>query len=199
MSDADKAAPAEAPKFQRRTVLIKRAIQLKFAAIVFAGVVFTALLVGADAYYTVVRIIQEENPALLPIIDQVARVDAAKMALFLIIMFMVCLFVSHRFAGPIYRFERSAQVVATGDLTHRVSLRTGDDLVELQDEMNSMISALQRLVQKDRTLAERLAGQVDAMLKRLPESADARSLERLGEDLRSLKAELGHVTRGFKA
>lgn len=189
-------AQGEPQKFQRRTVLIKQSLQLKYAAIVFASIVFTAIIVGGDVYYTIMRIIQQENPALLPLVSQVARLNLIKMAIFLGIMFLVSLFVSHRFAGPIYRFERSAQAVATGDLTHRVSLRTGDDLVELQDEMNAMISALQRLVQKDRTLVEHLSSRLEATLRLLPESG---AQERLREELKSLRAELQHLTQGFKA
>ena len=35
-------------RFQRRTVLVKRGLQLKYTAIVFASVLFTALIVGGD-------------------------------------------------------------------------------------------------------------------------------------------------------
>jgi hypothetical protein len=111
-------------KFQRRTVLVKRTLQLKYAAVVFAAVLFTGLIVGADIYYTMVRFVQEMDPGMMPMLTQVIRMGTVKLIIFLGIMGLVTLFVSHRWAGPIYRFERSAQVVSTGDLTHRVSLRT---------------------------------------------------------------------------
>jgi methyl-accepting chemotaxis protein len=112
------------------------------------------------------------------------------------VMFLVSIFVSHRFAGPIFRFERSAQALATGDLTHRVALRTGDDLMELQDEVNAMAASLQRLVQKDRTLVEHLSSRLDMTIRKLPDGGA--NLEPLKEELRSLRAELNHITRGFK-
>jgi methyl-accepting chemotaxis protein len=183
----------ETQRFKRRTVLVKRNLQLKYAAIVFAAVVFTAMIVGIGSYLTMFKFIQSSDPSLMPILKQVLRMDIVKMIIFLGIMFLVSMFVSHRFAGPVYRFERSAQVLSTGDLTHRVSLRTGDDLMELQDEMNAMVAALQRLIQKDRALVERLSSKLDEALKKMP--ADKQQLK---NDLAGLKDELQHVTRGFK-
>ncbi|MEE8425157.1 MAG: methyl-accepting chemotaxis protein [Elusimicrobiota bacterium] len=188
----------ETQRFQRRTVLVKRGLQLKYAAIVFAAVVFTALIVGIGSYFTMVKFIQEENPAMMPLLSQVIRMDLVKMIIFLGIMFLVSMFVSHRFAGPVYRFERSAQVVSTGDLTHRVSLRTGDDLMELQDEVNAMIASLQRFVQSDRAKIEHLSTRIEETIKKLPEKPKASDAERMRDDLKSLKDELQHITKDFR-
>lgn len=187
----------ETQKFKRRTVLIKRNLQLKYAAIVFAAVVFTALIVGVGSYLSMFRLIQQENPGLMPNLMSALKMDVMKMGIFLGIMFVVSMFVSHRWAGPIYRFERSAQVLSTGDLTHRVSLRTGDELMELQDELNAMVASLQRLVQKDRTLIERLTARLDGAQGLLVSAPAGADLERLREDLRSVREELQHVTRAF--
>lgn len=188
----------ETQRFKRRTVLVKRSLQLKYAAIVFTAVLFTAIIVGAGSYWTMIRFVRDENPGMLPLLSQAIRMDMVKMIIFLGIMFLVSMFVSHRFAGPVFRFERSAQVVSTGDLTHRVSLRTGDDLMELQDEVNAMIASLQRLVQKDRALVEHAVARVDETLKKLPDAPAAAELDRLREDLKSLREELQTVTRSFR-
>ena len=176
-------------KFQRRTVLVKRSLQLKYVAIIFASVVLAALMVGGDIYYTMTHLILSENPSLAPVIGQINSMIFLKLALYLGIIFLVSLFVSHRFAGPIYRFEKSAQAVATGDLTHRVSLRTGDDLIELQEEFNAMVASIQGQVRKDRVLAERLGSRLDELAKRLPDGAD---------ELKALRVELAQLTSGFK-
>lgn len=191
---------AEAPgqKFQRRTVLVKRQLQIKYALVVFTAVVFTAIIVGGDVYYTMARFVKETDPSLMPLLSDAMRMDLVKLVIFLGIMGIVTLFVSHRWAGPIYRFERSAEIVSTGDLAHRVSLRTGDDLMELQDEFNAMISSLQRLVQKDRTLVSRLETRFEEAVKRIPESAGPEDLSRLKKELLELKDELKHITSAFK-
>ena len=184
----------DAPKFQRRTVLIKRSLQLRYIGMVFASVLLASIIVGGDIYITMSRMMLSENPGLAPAFAQFDAIILVKIALYLAIILLISLFVSHRFAGPVYRFEKSAQLVAQGDLTHRVSLRAGDELVELQDEFNAMIGSLQALIRKDRNLASRLAERVDAALRKLaPGEASA-----LREDLASLKVELEHLTASFK-
>jgi methyl-accepting chemotaxis protein len=108
-------------------------------------------------------------------------------------MLLISLYVSHRFAGPIYRFEKSCQSLSSGDLTHRVSLRTGDELMELQEEFNGMAASLQSLLQKDRNLAHRLSERVEEIAKRLPAEAGASR-----DDLKAFKLELDHLTKSFK-
>ncbi|HBL18129.1 MAG: hypothetical protein A2X36_15545 [Elusimicrobia bacterium GWA2_69_24] len=185
-------------KFQRRTVLIKRHLQLKYGLVVFAAMFFATLIVGGDLYWTILRFLSDAAPDKVPLLHEVMQMNGVKMVLFVGVMLIVTLFVSHRWAGPIYRFERSAQTLAGGDLTHRVSLRTGDDLMELQDEMNAMIASLQRKVQKDRALAEHLATRLEETARKLPDSAGPEDVARLKDDLRALKAELQHITGGFK-
>jgi nitrogen fixation/metabolism regulation signal transduction histidine kinase len=147
---------AATQRFQRKTVLVKRSLQLKYIAMVFLSVLVASLIVGGDVYYSLSRVMLTECPSVTDRMTQFNTVLLVKTALYLGLMLLISLYVSHRFAGPIYRFEKSAQAVGGGDLTHRVSLRTGDELMELQEEFNGMTSSLQVLVQKDRNLAQRL-------------------------------------------
>lgn len=186
---------AETQKFQRRTVLIKRSLQLKYIGMVFLSVLLASLIVGGDVYYTMAQLVLRDNPSLGQMLSQFHTMIAVKLFLYLAIMLLISLYVSHRFAGPIYRFEKSAQIVSSGDLTHRVSLRTGDELLELQEEFNGMVAGLQALVQKDRNLAAHLSERLNAALKKLSGDPSADSLR---EDLQSLQMELEHLTKSFK-
>ena len=183
------------PKFQRRTVLIKRSLQLRYIGMVFASVLLASLIVGGDIYITMSRMMLTDNPGLAPAFAQFDAIILVKIALYLAIILLISLFVSHRFAGPVYRFEKSARIIAQGDLTHRVSLRTGDELVELQEEFNAMAASLQAKVSKDRNLAGRLAERAGAALGKLTPGEAQASLR---EDLSSLKVELEHLTKAFK-
>lgn len=183
------------PRFQRRTVLIKRALQLKYVAMVFFSALIASLLVGLDVYYTMANLLLAENPAMSATIGQFHTIILVKIVLYLAIILLISLYVSHRFAGPIHRFEKSAQVVASGDLTHRVSLRTGDELLELQEEFNGMLASLQSLVQKDRNLAAHVAQRLAEAAKALPD--DGRG-EKLRKELQEAQMELEHLTKSFK-
>jgi methyl-accepting chemotaxis protein len=180
-------------RFQRKTVLVKRALQLKYIGMVFLSVLVASMIVGGDVYYSLMRVMLTECPSVTDRVVQFNTVLLVKIALYLGLMLLISLYVSHRFAGPIYRFEKSCQSLSTGDLTHRVSLRTGDELMELQEEFNGMAAALQALLQKDRNLAQRLSERVDEISKRLPSDASASR-----DDLKALKVELDHLTKSFK-
>lgn len=183
----------ETKRFQRKTVLVKRSLQLKYIGMVFLSVLVASLIVGGDIYYSLSRTMLTECPSSLDRVVQFNGVLMVKAFLYLGLMLLISLYVSHRFAGPIYRFEKSAQAVGGGDLTHRVSLRTGDELMELQEEFNGMVSGLQALLQKDRNLAQRVAERLDEIAKKLPEDADAQRRE-----LKDLKVEIAHLTKSFK-
>lgn len=182
---------ADDQRFQRKTVLVKRSLQLKYIGMVFLSVLVASMIVGGDVYYSLMRVMLTECPSVTDRIAQFNTVLLVKVALYLALMLLISLYVSHRFAGPIYRFEKSCQSLSGGDLTHRVSLRTGDELMELQEEFNDMAAALQALVQKDRNLALRLSERVEEIAKKASDGA-------VREDLKSLKVELDHLTKSFK-
>jgi methyl-accepting chemotaxis protein len=178
-------------KFQRKTVLVKRTLQLKYIAMVFLSVLVASMIVGGDIYYSMSRVLLTECPSASDHVSQFNSVLLVKTALYLGLMLLISLYVSHRFAGPIFRFEKSAQEVGAGDLTHRVSLRTGDELMELQEEFNGMVAGLQALVQKDRNLALRVSERLDEIAKKIPDDS-ARG------ELKDLQVELAHLTKSFK-
>ncbi len=180
-------------RFQRKTVLVKRALQLKYIGMVFLSVLVASMIVGGDVYYSLMRVMLTECPSVTDRVVQFNTVLLVKVALYLGLMLLISLYVSHRFAGPIYRFEKSCQSLSAGDLTHRVSLRTGDELMELQEEFNGMAASLQSLLQKDRNLAHRLSERVEEIAKRLPAEAGASR-----DDLKAFKLELDHLTKSFK-
>lgn len=185
--------PDDDKRFKRKTVLVKRSLQLKYIGMVFLSVLVASMIVGGDVYYSLMRVMLTECPSVTDSVVQFNTVLFVKIALYLGLMLLISLYVSHRFAGPIYRFEKSCQSLSTGDLTHRVSLRTGDELMELQEEFNGMAAALQALLQKDRNLAQRLSERVDEIAKRLPVDAGGSR-----DDLKALKVELDHLTKSFK-
>ena len=57
-------------------------------------------------------------------------------------------FVTHRFAGPLYRFHQVVDRIAAGDLSTGFKLRKGDDLVELETALNRAIESLAVTIQE---------------------------------------------------
>jgi len=49
---------------------------------------------------------------------------------------LILVLLSHRIAGPLFRFEKSLNEISSGDLSVRVSLRKTDQLKEMQGALN---------------------------------------------------------------
>lgn len=74
--------------------------------------------------------------------SQVLMLLGVLQLLFLLITFMLCIFLSHRIAGPLYKLRNSMQEVARGNLDLRITFRKNDHFMELQDQFNEMIQYL---------------------------------------------------------
>lgn len=51
---------------------------------------------------------------------------------------------AHPLVGPLVRFRRTMQAIAAGEPVQPIKLRDGDYLVEMQDDFNAMLQALER-------------------------------------------------------
>lgn len=60
--------------------------------------------------------------------------------------FIIMVAYSHKIAGPLYRFEKSIDEMASGDLTSRFNLRSNDQLEELALRINRLSENLDRAV-----------------------------------------------------
>jgi methyl-accepting chemotaxis protein len=122
---------------------------------------------------------------------------------FLLIVLMVCVgitiaamlifvLLSHRIAGPLYRFEKILSEISEGDLTKRVSLRKTDQLNELKEGLNILMESFdQRLGRIKSNLSE---------LKSLLSKNDPANSEKIYKAVELLKKEIDHfkVTSGSK-
>jgi methyl-accepting chemotaxis protein len=179
---------------QRRVFLIKRKLQIKIILLVLGAVAIGIGLIGFDIYWTVGRDIVRDlmDPGLYGLFKHAAVVTVVKISFYLVGVAFMALLVSNKMAGPVYRFERSAQTIAKGDLTYRVHLRTGDELIDLQDAFNGMMDSLHQKVSQDAALAARVARRLDELAK--TPGLPPESIQRLGE----LKTEVEHLGSGFK-
>ena len=72
--------------------------------------------------------------------------------------FIIMVAYSHKIAGPLYRFEKSIDEMASGDLTSRFNLRSNDQLEELASRINRLSESLDKAVTAINDEAGRLEG-----------------------------------------
>lgn len=89
----------------------------------------------------------------------VAMVVSAFLSVFITVFF------THRFAGPLYRFQQVVDRMATGDLSTRFKLRKGDDLVEMETALNRAIETLAETVQEARGRLRDLTKRLETLVQ----------------------------------
>jgi methyl-accepting chemotaxis protein len=111
----------------------------------------------------------------------------------------VSVFVSHKIAGPVFRFEEMTKIVANGNLTQEIHLRTGDELHDLEVDFNKMIVSLRDIVKKDREIITGLIQIGDKIQGEIEKKAiDRDALKQISREIHTITTELSGVTANFK-
>lgn len=141
---------AETPKFRRRHYFIKKDFQFrfifKFCLILLSGVIISTALLYLFSQDTLTStfsnsklVIEKTAFAIMP---AVIYTNLITLGLISIASIAVTLLVSHKLAGPMFRFEADLKVIGTGDLTMKIRLRKDDQLTPFVESINSMTESL---------------------------------------------------------
>lgn len=117
--------------------------QIKYCLVMLSGLVVTSLFIYLYFRHGLGESYAEALTTLTRVEEALPRALQVTFLLQSLLIFLVSLainlFVSHKIAGPIYRFEQTLRSIDAGDLQHVA--KTRDD-----DQLKSMVSALNRLV-----------------------------------------------------
>lgn len=168
---------AKAPvQFQRKTILIKKHLQYRYMALIFLSVLLAFVVVGLDVLWTVSKVVNE-HPMMQPLLEELSAMMplfGIKVVMYMVMVLIVSAVVSHRMAGPVFKFEKSCATVGEGDLTHRVYLRKGDQLMDLQEQFNNMTGAVNEVVKeyekfRSEAAAAGMGDKAEALAKKVSE------------------------------
>ena len=118
--------------------------------------------------------------------------------------FIIMVAYSHKIAGPLYRFEKSIDEMASGDLTSRFNLRADDQLEELAGKMNVLSEKLDEAVTGIKNEARELEAALEDARECLRNGSRNtpmldEKLARASENLEKLKRSAGYFrTSGRK-
>lgn len=155
----------QARPYKRKTVYIKKKFQrdfiLKFCltavlAMIIASIL--AYLLTSDtltATYRYHRLTLESTGD--AIIWAIVAANAAVLLALLATTIYVTLYVSHKIAGPLYRFEQDLRELAQGNLAQQFRVRANDQLKDLVGQLNQVATGLNDRVAQLRERADRLA------------------------------------------
>ncbi len=188
------------PHMFRRQHFIKKGFQLNFSIRFLVLIAIEAILLGGLFWY------MSQNTLTTGYVDAQLRIEntssffyPSMMVSNLLVVLIVgiiglvgLIFISHKIAGPLYRFESSLKEISGGDLTHRIRTRKKDQLKDLADSLNEFTSSIDGKVhsmQQSTQDAVRLASEVQHQIS-TSDKIDAAMLEDLSKTLNALQSAL---------
>lgn len=149
---------------QRKNYFIKKDFQakfiLKFCLLLLAGVIVSMALLFffsqdtlTSSFHNSRLVIKNTGLVILPSIVYTGLITLVLLTIGTVI---VILFISHKIAGPMFRFEKELREIGEGNLTKKVLLRNKDQAAELADAINEMTATLQKKVFSIQTELERI-------------------------------------------
>lgn len=137
--------------FQRRTIFIKKNLQIRYMVLMTACVLCGLAIMGLELTATLNDLFDNYPVLVQPIYDEFIPIVSSffyKIAIYILLVIIISAIVSHKMAGPVYRFEQTCKEIAKGDFSQRVHLRKGDQLVELQEAFNNMMDVVENNLKK---------------------------------------------------
>ncbi len=138
-------------KYKRRRYFIDKQFQTKY-------MVLTILLL---VVYTLLFVVILFTPYVLPLYSDVPLEEQTRSARMLLSLHtsvwpalgiviltlgVLSVFITHKIAGPVYRFKKVLSEISAGNLNVSVHLRKRDDLKDLAEDLNMVIKELQVFV-----------------------------------------------------
>ncbi len=175
------------PHYKRKQYYINKSFQTRFiiyfllililgGAISIGLTLFNTQETLTSSFVDSKLMIQSTSLAIMPSIIYTTLITTALVG---IISIIVILLVSHKIAGPMYRFEKDIDRVSKGDLKSRITTRQGDQFQGLATSLNTMIDSLNTKLTAIKDDVETLAPQRD-----LPEDLHRR-IARLKDKIES--------------
>jgi len=141
---------ADPKPYRRRQFFVKKEYQfkfiLKFCFIVLAGSIISTLLIFFFSRGTLTSSFENsrlvvENTA-LAILPAIIYTNIITLFMISLATIVAVLFLSHKIAGPMFRFEKELREIGEGDLTKIIRLRKNDQIKDMAESLNEMTSKI---------------------------------------------------------
>ena len=128
----------------RKRYLVKKGFQLKFMCVIVAAMILVASVAGLSVYTAVMEtlVTQFHGDNLALITHAVTYKLFIRSLLLILAIAIMSVYISHRVAGPIYRFEHTLNALAQGAEVGEIRLRKRDAFYEMAEAINHLIKSL---------------------------------------------------------
>lgn len=179
--------------FKRKQIYINMDLQFKYSLILIFTMFIEMVIVGLALLY----VFSQPQPD----IPGANIYFIYKVVLAIIIFLTLCnitvgVFLSHKVAGPLFRFVMCAREVANGNMRIQVNLRKGDELREMETAFNDMTERLRGVIREDRQRIQDIleaAGLIEESSARVGKAEKDKILE----EVKFIKEASGKITQHF--
>ena len=192
--------------WRRRNYFIKKELQGRyifsfFVFVIIGSIIFT-LIFSLLSSNTLTIIYENSNLRIgktpLILIKEILSAQWIFIATAGIAVVVVSMFLTHRFAGPLYRFEKSIEEMARGHFNFQIHLRKKDEGKELAQMMNQLIDMLSSNVGEMRRVADEIDSRVAEAYKSIDRTEEGKEAAfELGK-AKDLSGKLSEMLHSFK-
>ncbi|MBR4682974.1 MAG: hypothetical protein IKP06_06725 [Elusimicrobiaceae bacterium] len=153
MNQTSAEKPTPAPNSRRATILIKKGLQLRYMMLIILSVLCGLAIMTFELTATLSDLFDTYPVLVQPIYDEFVPIATSffyKILIYLLFVVVISAILSHKMAGPVYRFEQTCKAIAKGDFSQRVHLRKGDHFIELQEQFNAMMDRVEAEINKNK-------------------------------------------------
>jgi len=188
--------------YKRRQYFIDRKFQsdyiIKFCALVVLGGLLTIgllyLLAMRSTTVSIVDsrvVVRSTADYLLPLLIQTVAVVTVMLA---IAVMLLAVFLSHKIAGPLYRFQKEMKNLENGDFTTEFRIRKMDQLQDLAENFNQMIKKTREELTQLKTNFVSLKEKIDG----ISEQELAENKRHALSEMKRISQELNRIIHYFK-
>ncbi len=149
-------------KWRRKNYFIKRDLQgryiFTFFLFVFIGSILFTVIFSLLSSNTLTVVYDNYNLKIgktpLILLKDILSAQWIFIVISGLVVVVLSMFLTHRFAGPLYRFERTLESLIEGNLKCRIHLRKKDEAKEMADLFNVLIERLSINLKEIRRMSE---------------------------------------------
>jgi len=138
---------------RRRTIFVKKSLQLRYMTLILLSVLCGLAIMTFELTATLSDLFDTYPVLVQPLYDEFIPIAVNffyKIVIYLLFVVVFSAFLSHKMAGPVYRFEQTCKAIAKGDFSQRVHLRQGDYFTQLQDDFNAMMDRVEEEIKRNK-------------------------------------------------
>lgn len=179
-------------KIQRKNLLFGALLLMTYTIILVLSIIFSSVWVPmSNAPRAAVKAITGQ------LIVLVSRYWPA-FSISFVLSLALGLFLTHRLAGPLYRFEQTIKAILSGDLSVRIRLREKDEFQALALLLNQAIVEIEQRLRAIEKKGHQLEEHLDEVLVELKQQPQGHVIAQELEPVRNLHSELMVLIQRFR-